>query len=28
VADGEVAHVYRLRDGAIVRMDVEEPSLH
>ena len=27
LADGEVAHVYRFRDGAIVRMDVEELSL-
>lgn len=26
LADGEVAHVYRLRDGLIVRMDVEEPE--
>jgi ketosteroid isomerase-like protein len=26
LADSEVAHVYRLRDGAIYRMDVEAPS--
>jgi len=26
LADGEVAHVYRLRDGLIIRMDVEEPQ--
>lgn len=26
VADSEVLHVYRLHDGLIVRMDVEEPE--
>jgi ketosteroid isomerase-like protein len=26
LADAEVAHVYRLRDGLIVGMDVEEPE--
>ena len=25
LADGEVVHVYRLADGLILRMDVEEP---
>jgi hypothetical protein len=26
LSDGEVVHVYRLDDGLIVRMDVEEPN--
>jgi ketosteroid isomerase-like protein len=26
IADGHVRHVYELRDGLIVRMDVEEPA--
>jgi hypothetical protein len=26
LADGEVVHVYRLEDGLILRMDVEQPA--